>query len=32
MYILDYLMTQLMSLNLDANMTVSIFIKLSMIF
>ncbi len=32
MYISDYSMTQLISLNLDANMTVSIFIKSSMIF
>ncbi len=32
MYILDYSMTQLRSLSLDANVTVSIFIESSMIF
>jgi len=32
MYISDYSMTQLMSLNLDANVTVSISIRSSMIF
>jgi len=32
MYISDYSIMQLMSLNLDVNVTMSIFIRLSMIF